>query len=73
MKKEIKPTYIASAIRDWKEDKISRDRLFEIFRVNLFVGYGCLNDDDKAREVGDVHNILNKAIYETVMGELANA
>lgn len=43
------PTYGIAAIEDWKAGRISRDRLFEIFRVNLFVGYGYINDDDKTR------------------------
>ena len=63
------PTYGIAAIEDWRAHRISRDRLFEIFRVNLFVGYGYINDDDKTKTSNEIRDILSEAIRETVMVE----
>ncbi len=64
------PHYITAAVEDWKEGRISLARLLEIFRSNLFVGYGYLCDEDKAKSVWELIDILNKAQCESVLGEL---
>ena len=63
------PRHTRVAIEDWREGLITRDRLFNIFNVNLFVGYGYLAIDDRDKAVSEIRSLLSEAIKETVMVE----
>ncbi len=38
--------FMVGAIEDWKEERITAGRLFEIFRVNYFEAYPKLLDEE---------------------------
>ena len=62
-----KPTFIRAAIMDWKYQRISSGRLFEILRVPYRQAYVSLLDEQK--KTGKWFNIPATKIEELIMTE----